>query len=71
MTGDVIEQYNTLNTKSCPDDLIFSDFNDQPIPSTYSYLTNDYDEGGTHIDAALTEIEEVEDSVVPNDENSY
>ena len=59
-----------FNTKGCPEDLIFGDFNDQPIPSTYSDLTNDYDDDGTQIDAALTDNEGVEDSVVPNDENS-
>ena len=34
MTEDVIERYDTFNTKGCPEDLIFGDFNDQPIPST-------------------------------------
>ena len=34
MTEDVIDQYETFNTKGCPEDLIFGDFNDQPIPST-------------------------------------
>ena len=48
----------------------FCGFNDQPIPSTYSDITNDYDKDGTQIDAALTDIEGVEDSVVPNDENN-
>ena len=54
MTDDVIERYDTFNTKGCPEDLIFGDFNDQPIPSTYSDLTNDYDYDGTQIDATLT-----------------
>ena len=54
MTEDAIERYDTFNTKGCPEDLIFGDFNDQPIPSTYSDLTNDYDNYGTQIDAALT-----------------
>ena len=69
-TEDVIEQYDTFNTKGCPEDLIFGDFNDQLIPSPYSDLTNDYDEDGTQIGDALTENEGVEDSVVPNDENN-
>ena len=69
-TEDVIERYNTFNTKDCPEDLIFSDFNDQPIPSTYSDLTNDYGDDVTQIDAALTDNEGVEDEVVPNDENN-
>ena len=53
MTEDVIDQYDMFNTKGCPEDLIF-DFNNQPIPSTYSDITNDYDYDGTQIDAALT-----------------
>ena len=67
MTEDVIERYNTFNTKGCPGDLIFGDFNDQPIPSTYSDITNDYYNYGTQIDTSLTDNEEVEDSVIPND----
>ena len=57
MTVDAIEQYDTFNTKGCPEDLIFGEFNDQPIPSTYSDLTNNYDENGTQIDADLTDNE--------------
>ena len=34
MTEDAIELYDTLNTKGCLEDLIFCDFNDQPISST-------------------------------------
>ena len=71
MTEDVIERYGTFNTKGCPEDLIFGDFNDQPIPSIYSDLTNDYGDNLTQIDAALTDNEGVEDAVVPNDENKY
>ena len=70
MTEDVIERYDTFNTKGCPEDLILGDFNDQPIPSTYSDLTNDYEDNGTQIDASLTENEGVEDAIVPNDENN-
>ena len=44
--------------------------NDQPIPSTYSDLTNDYDDDGTQINASLTDNEGVEDAVVPNYENN-
>ena len=44
-----------FHTKGCPEDLIFGDFNDQPIPSTYSDLTNEYDDNGTKIDTALTD----------------
>ena len=70
MTEDVIERYDTFNTKGCPEDLIFGDFNDKPIPPTYSDLTNDYDENITQIDAALTDNKGVEDAVVPNNENN-
>ena len=54
MTEDVIEQYDTFDTKGCPEDLIFGGFNDQPIPSTYSDLINDYEDDVNQIDAALT-----------------
>ena len=46
-------------------------FNDQPIPSNYSDLTNSYGDNGAQIYAALTDNEGVEDAVVPNDENNY
>ena len=67
MAEDVIEEYNTFNTKGCQEDLIFGDFNDQPIPSTYTDLTNGYDDDGTQIYASLMDNEGVEDAVVPND----
>ena len=70
MTEDVIEQYDTFNTKGFPDDLIFGDFNDQPIQSTYYDLIDDYDDNGNQIDNALIDNEGVEDSAVPNDENN-
>ena len=69
MTEDVIKRYVTFNTKGCPEDLIFGDFNDQPIPSTYSDLTNDYDDDVTKIDSYLMENKGVEDAVIPNNEN--
>ena len=59
MTDDVIEQYDTFNTKGFPEDLIFGDFNDQPIPSTYSDITNVYDKDSTQMYAALTDNEGV------------
>ena len=68
MNEDVIELYDTFNTKGCLEDLIFGDLNDQPIPSTYSDLTNDYDNDGTQLDAALRDNEGMEYSVKPNDE---
>ena len=70
MTEDFIEPYDTFNTKSFPVDLIFGDFNDQPILPTYSDLRNDYDKDVTQIDADLTDNEGVEYAVVPNDENN-
>ena len=66
MAEDAIKRYDTFNTKGCPEDLIFGNFNDQPIPFTYSDLTNDYDDDGTQIDAALTDNKLVEDAVVTN-----
>ena len=58
MTKDAIEIYGTFNTKRCPDELIFDDFIDQPIPSNYYNLLNDdYDNGnnvpGTPVDDDL------------------
>ena len=70
MTEDVIKQYDIFNTKGFPDDLIFGDFNDQPIRSTYYDLTDDYDDTGNQIDNALIDNEGVEDPAVPNDENN-
>ena len=32
MTEDVIELYENFNTKGCPEDLIFGDFNNQTTP---------------------------------------
>ena len=58
MTEDVIERYDTFNTKGCPEDLIFGDFNDQSIPFAYSDLTNDYYDNDTQIDSALRKTKE-------------
>ena len=71
MTEDVIEQYDKFNIKGFPEDLIFGNFNDQPISSTYSDLKNGYDDDVTQIETALTENKGVEDVVVPNEENNY
>ena len=43
MTEDVIEQYDTFNTKLCSNQLIFGDFNDQYITSDYINSLNDED----------------------------
>ena len=55
MTEGDIEKYEIFNTKGCPEDLIFVYFNNQPIPSTYSDIMNDYDEDFTPIGAALVD----------------
>ena len=55
-----------LTLKGCPEDLFFGDFNDQPIPSTYS----NYDDYGTQIDSSLTDNKGLEDAVVPNHDNN-
>ena len=44
MTEDVIEKYDTFNTKGFPDEIIFDKFNVQSIPSKYyNFLNDDYD----------------------------
>ena len=48
----------------------FGDFNNQPCPSNYSDLTNDYDDDGTPIGADLADNEGVGYAVIPNDENN-
>ena len=53
MTEGVIEQYDNFNTKRCPEDLVFGDFDNQTIPSTYSDFINYYYDYGTTIDANL------------------
>ena len=55
MNEDVIGRYDTFSTNGCPEDLIFGDLNGQPIPSTYSDLTNDYEDYDTQMDTALIE----------------
>ena len=75
MTKDVIEQYDTFNTKGCTYDLMFGDFNDQPIPPDYYNILNDdnYDENnipGTPVDDELPENEGAEDVVIKMAETS-
>ena len=71
MTEDGIERYDTFNTKGCLEDLIFGDFNDQPIPSTYSDLTYYHDDDGTQIDAALMGNEGLDNKVLPPERKGY
>ena len=71
MTKDVIEWYDRFNTKGCPDELIFGNFSDQPIPSNYhNFLKYDDDDGnnfpGTPVDNDLLNTKGVENSVLPN-----
>ena len=53
MTEDAIEYYDTFNTKGCPYELIFGDFNDQSIPSDYYNLLNDDNDDGNNIPVNL------------------
>ena len=72
MTKDIIEQYGTFNTKGCPDELIFGEFNNQPITSDYYNLLIDDDRNnvtGTPVDDALPDKKGLEDSLIPNDED--
>ena len=58
MTKDTIERYDTFNTKGYLYEIVFCDFNDQPIPSEYyNFLNNDGNDGnnipGTLVDDIL------------------
>ena len=71
MTKDMIEQYYNFNKKGCPDELIFGNFNYQPIPSgDYNFLSDDYDDGnnipGAPVDDDLPDNKILEDAVMPN-----
>ena len=68
-----IEQYDTFNTKLCPDELIFGNFIEQPItPEYYNSLNYDNEDVNnapdTPVDYALPENEGVQDALMPNDE---
>ena len=74
ITENMIERYYTFNTKRCPEELIFGDFNDQPIPSNYYNFLNYDNEYGNKIPVntvynSLLDNKEVEDAFVPNDED--
>ena len=67
------EKYDTFNTKGCPNELIFGDFIDPPIPSEYYNLLNndDYDGNnipGTPVDDSLLNNKGVEDAGMKNDD---
>ena len=60
MAKNAIELYDTFNTEGFPDEVIFGDFNYQPIPSNcYNFLNNDSDNGnnipGAPVDNTLPE----------------
>ena len=70
----MIEQYDTFNTKGRTDELIFEEFNDQPIPSDYNnFPKNDNYNGnnvpGTTVDNALLDNKVVEDAAVKDNED--
>ena len=71
MTKDVIECYDTFNTKICPDKLIFGDFHDQPIPPGCYYFLNHNDDDDnnnpeTPVEDVFTDNEGVEYKVIIN-----
>ena len=53
----MIERYGNLNNKGCPDEIIFGDFNDQPIPYNYYNILNYYDDYGNNITGTPIENE--------------
>ena len=55
MTNDVIERYDTFNAKGGPYELIFGDFNDQPIPPNYYDFLSNYNDDGNNIPGNLIE----------------
>ena len=70
----MIELYDTFSTQRCLYELIFGDFNDQPIPSKYyNLLNNDNDYGnnipGITVDNYLLYNEVMEDAFMPDNED--
>ena len=49
MTKFWIKNFDDFNKKWCPDELIFGNFNDQPIPPDYYNCLNDDDDDGNNI----------------------
>ena len=86
MTEDTIEGCDTFNTKWCPDELIFGDFNDKLIPSHYYNFLNYDEEDGNNIPSAtvddalpddkgveyivLTDYEDINDEIIIHDDDS-
>ena len=73
MNKYVNERYDTFNTKGSPDEIIFGDFHDQPIPYDYYNILNDDDDDnnfpGTPFEDALMENKGLEYAVIQNDED--
>ena len=70
----MIDIYETFKTKGCTYEIIFGDFNYQPIPSDYYDLLNDDNDDSNNIPVtsfgdALLDNKGVEYAVVPNDED--
>ena len=57
MIEDFVECYDTLNTKVCPDELIFGDFHDQSIPHEYyDFLNDNYDDENDTTDTPVENV---------------
>ena len=72
MTEYVNKRYYTFNTKVCLYELIFGNFNDQPIPYKYYIFVNgDNNDGnknpGIPVDFALLDNKGLEDTFMTND----
>ena len=70
----MIAQYDTFNNEGCPNELIFGDFIEQPIPSDYYNFLKDYDDGGNNVTEnpvynSLPDNKGVKDSVMPSNED--
>ena len=75
MDEDAIEWYCTFNNKGFPDEIIFGDFNDQPIPSDYYNLLSNKDDNGNNVndipvDNALPDNKGVYYAVMTDDEDT-
>ena len=76
MTLDVLRLCDNFNTKGCPNELLFGDFCDQPIPPNYYELLNDNDDDdnntpGTPVGDVFTDNEVLKDLVLPNAPDAY
>ena len=59
MDEDVIECYDNLNIKGCPDEPLFGDFHDQPIPRDYYDSINDNYDNADNNNTAVTPVDNV------------